>query len=146
LIYLEDQIIGCIGFGDAVLQLKTRDQWIGWDNKTREANLHLVINNVRFLILPWVKIKNLASKILSISVKIVPKDWQSFFVYKPVLIETFVDRKRFFGTSYKAANWIYLGKTRGIGRSGMNYYRHGVVKDVYVFALVKNVGLILKNN
>jgi hypothetical protein len=146
LIYLEDQIIGCIGFGDAVLQLKTRDQWIGWDNKTREANLHLVINNVRFLILPWVKIKNLASKILSISVKIVPKDWQSFFVYKPVLIETFVDRKRFFGTSYKAANWIYLGKTRGIGRSGMNYYRHGVVKDVYVYPLAKDVGLILKNN
>ena len=143
---MEDQIIGCLGYGDAVLKLKNRDQWIGWDIKTREANLHLVINNVRFLIQPWVKIKNLASKILSISVKIVPNDWQQLFGYKPVLIETFIERQRFSGTCYKAANWIYLGETRGIGRKGMDYYKHGIVKDVYVYSLVKNIRSILKLN
>lgn len=136
IVYLNQNIIGCFCFADAVLQLKSRDQWIGWDTKQREAGLHLIINNVRFLILPWVKIKNLASKLLSLGVKIVPHDWQKFYNYRPLLIETFVEKQRFSGASYKAANWIYLGQTRGKGRSGMNYYCHGIIKDVYVYPLI----------
>jgi hypothetical protein len=137
LIYLDQQIIGCFGFADAVLQLKSRDEWIGWDEKQRQANLHLIINNVRFLILPWVKIKYLASMLLGLSAKIVPDQWQKRYNYRPLVIETFVEKRRFTGTSYKAANWIYLGQTRGKGRSGMKYYNHGIIKDVYVYPLTR---------
>jgi len=137
LIYLDQQIIGCFGFADAVLQLKPRDEWITWDEKQRQANLHLIINNVRFLILPWVKIKYLASMLLGLSAKIVPDHWQKRYNYRPLVIETFVEKQRFFGTSYKAANWIYLGQTRGKGRSGMKYYNHGIIKDVYVYPLTR---------
>lgn len=135
LVYLNQDIIACFGLADAVLQLKSRDQWIGWDQRQREANLHLIINNVRFLILPWVSIRNLASKLLSLSTKIVPDHWQKLYNYRPLLIETFVEKQRFSGTSYQAANWIYLGQTRGKGRSGMNYYDHGIIKDIYVYPL-----------
>jgi len=141
LVYLNQDIIGCFGFADAVLQLTSRDQWIGWDSKQREAGLHLIVNNVRFLILPWVKIKNLASKLLSLSAKLVPCDWQKFYNYCPLLIETFVENNLFSGASYKAANWIYLGQTRGKGRSGLKYYAHGIIKDVYVYPLI-NISLL----
>lgn len=137
LVYLEHQLIACFGFADAVLQLKSRDQWLGWDAKQRQAKLHLIINNVRFLILPWVKIKNLASKLLSLSAKIIVDHWENYYNYRPLVIETFVEKQRFAGTSYKAANWIYVGQTRGKGRSGMNYYRHGIIKDVYVYPLTR---------
>lgn len=135
LVYVEQQLIGCFAFADAVLQLQSRDQWIGWNEQQRAANLHLIINNVRFLILPWVQIRNLASKLLSLSTRIVPDDWQRIYHYRPVLIETFVEQQRFRGTCYKAANWIYLGQTAGLGRSGMRYYSHGIIKDIYVYPL-----------
>ncbi len=137
LVYLEHQLIACLGFADAVLQLKSRDQWIGWDVNQRQAKFHLVINNVRFLILPWVKIKYWASKLLSLSAKMIIAHWENYYNYRPLVIETFVEKQRFVGTSYKAANWIYLGQTRGKGRSGMNYYRHNVIKDIYVYPLTR---------
>lgn len=136
LVCLNSQLIGCFAFGDAVLQLTARDQWIGWNQQQRAANLSLVINNVRFLILPWVKIRNLASKLLSLSANIVVSDWERFYSCRPVLIETFVDKGRFTGASYKAANWIHLGQTRGKGRSGQKYYYHGKIKDIYVYPLL----------
>ncbi|UCE07135.1 MAG: DUF4338 domain-containing protein [bacterium] len=136
-VYLNKHLIGCFAFADAVLKLTARDQWIGWNQQQRETGLHLIINNVRFLILPWVKIKNLASKLLSLSAKIVPFNWQQFYHHRPLLMETFVEKQRFTGASYKAANWIYLGQTSGNGRSGMKYYYHGVIKDIYVYPLVK---------
>lgn len=136
-ISLDEHLVGCFAFADAVLKLTARDQWIGWNGQQRQARLHLIINNVRFLILPWVKIKNLASKLLSLSAQIVPLDWQHFYNYRPVLMETFVEQQRFSGASYKAANWIYLGQTRGKARSGMKYYYHGVIKDIYVYPLLK---------
>ncbi|UCE06427.1 MAG: DUF4338 domain-containing protein [bacterium] len=136
-IYLENQIIGCIAFADSVLKLTARDQWVGWTLQQREANLHLIINNVRFLILPWVKVRNLASKLLSLSARIIPSDWQGYYHFRPVLLETFVDQQRFSGASYKAANWLYLGQTQGKGRSGMNYYYHGIIKDIYIYPLLK---------
>jgi hypothetical protein len=135
--YLDQHLIGGFAFSDAVLKLTARDHWIGWNQQQREAKLHLIINNVRFLILPWVNIRNLASKLLSLSAKVVPLDWQRFYNYRPLLMETFVEQQRFTGSSYKAANWIYLGQTRGKGRSGMKYYYHGVIKDIYVYPLIK---------
>ncbi len=136
LIYIANQLIGCFAFADSVLKLTARDQWIGWTAKQREANLHLIINNVRFLILPWVKVKNLASRLLSLSAQIVPSDWLYYYNFRPVMLETFVEKQRFTGASYKAANWIYLGQTKGKGRSGMNYYYHGIIKDIYIYPLL----------
>ena len=136
LIYIANQLIGCFAFADSVLKLTVRDQWIGWTAKQREANLHLIINNVRFLILPWVKVKNLASKLLSLAAQIVPSDWLCYYNFRPVMLETFVETQRFTGASYKAANWIYLGQTKGKGRSGMNYYYHGIIKDIYIYPLL----------
>lgn len=144
LIYSSERLIGCIGFAASVLKLNLRDKWIGWSIEEREKNLHLVINNVRFLILPWVKVKNLATKLLSMASKDVQKDWEAFYGYRPVLIETFVDIGKFIGTSYKAANWIYLGRTIGKGRTGMNYYVHNRPKDVYAYPLRRNFLRLLK--
>jgi hypothetical protein len=138
LIYLDERLIGCIGFSDGILHLSLRDTWIGWEPEVRKKNLHLIINNSRYLILPWVKVKYVSSKILGKISKIIQRDWEIFYGYKPILVETFVDKERFAGTSYKAANWIYLGRTEGKGRKGMHYFYHGHPKDVYVYPLSKN--------
>jgi len=143
-VYSQDKLLGCIGFADAVLKLNLRDKWIGWSIEQREKNLHLIINNVRFLILPWVKVRNLASKILSLVSKQVPEDWNSYYGYRPVLLETFVDIGRFSGTSYKSGNWINLGRTLGKGRSGMKYFIHNRPKDIYVYPLCRNYLRILR--
>jgi hypothetical protein len=137
LMYLDGKLIGCIGFADGVLHLLLRDQWIGWSPEVRRRNLHFIINNNRYLILPWVRVKYLSSKILAMISKRIRDDWDGFYGYKPLLIETFVDVEKFAGTSYKAANWIYLGRTQGKGRRGMEYFYHGKPKDIYVYSLVK---------
>jgi hypothetical protein len=97
--------IGGLSFSSASWRLEKRDAYIGWDDKEREENLHDVVCNSRFLILPWIKVNNLASHILSLAVKRLPLDWQNTYGYKPALIETFVDAEKFSGTCYKAANW-----------------------------------------
>ena len=144
LVYSDNHLISCIGFSDAVLKLNLRDKWIGWSHEEKDERLHLIINNVRFLILPWVKIKNLASKLLSLSLKQVREDWASRYNYHPVLCETFVDIGKFKGSCYKAANWIYLGRTKGKGRHGQKYYWHHRPKDVYVYPLCKDALKILR--
>lgn len=137
LIYLDDNLVGCIGFNDGILKLNLRDKWIGWTKEQREKKLHLIINNNRYLILPWIEIKYLSSKILSKIKQQVSLNWKNYYGYNPILCETFVDKNRFSGTSYKASNWIYLGETKGKGRSGMKYYYHGIKKDVYVYPLCR---------
>lgn len=104
LVYSASGCLGAVGFSAAAWKTKPRDAWIGWSAAQREKNLHLVVNNSRFLILPWARSRNLASKILSMCVKRLPVDWQEVYGYQPVLMETFVERDRFNGTSYKAAN------------------------------------------
>ncbi len=98
----------------------------------------LVVNNVRFLILPWVRIPNFASFILSRGVKTMIRDWEHFYGVKPVLLETFVDKGRFKGTCYRAANWIHVGSTKGYARRGYSYYNHQVPKDIYIYPLHTN--------
>lgn len=146
LIYLDNNLVGCIGFNDGILKFNLRDKWIGWTNTQREKNLHLIINNNRYLILPWIKIKYLSSKILSKISKYVMKSWKSYYGYEPLLLETFVDIEKFKGTSYKAANWKYLGQTKGKGRTGMDYFYHGKIKDAYVYELKKNTRKELLEN
>ncbi len=132
LIAIGKQPIGAIGFCSAVYKLGPRDQYIGWDEATRMLMLPHMINNNRFLILPWIKIKNLASYILSASLKQVRRDWQKQYEVEPYMVETFVDRQLYSGTSLKAANWTYLGITQGYGRQGDTFIYHGRPKDIYV--------------
>jgi len=129
-------ILGCFQFSSPAWKMAPRDRWIGWVDDQRKANLQKIINNSRFLILPWVEVKNLASRVLALAIKTVPDDWESCYGYRPVLLETLVDRKRFKGTCYKAANWIHVGKTTGRGRMDRDHSRQGVaVKEIYVYPL-----------
>ena len=113
LITSADRVLGALGFGAAAWKTAPRDQWIGWTAKQRKRNLHLVVNNARFLILPWVTSRNLASKALGMAARRLPGDWEAAYSYRPVLLETFVQKDRFAGTCYKAANWTCLGDTKG---------------------------------
>jgi len=128
--------LGCFQFSSPAWKMAPRDRWIGWSDVQRKVNLQKIINNSRFLIFPWVKVKNLDSSTLALAVKTVPDDWQGCYGYRPVLMETLVDRKRFKGTCYKAANWIHMGKTVGRGRMDRDNNQQGVaVKEIYVYPL-----------
>jgi transposase len=130
-IYNENDLISLIGFGASAWRVAPRDSYIGWSDDKRKENLHLVINNARFLILPWVKSKNLASKILSEMSKRIQVDWYAKYNYKPVLVETFVDSTKFSGTCYKAANWKYIGITKGRGK--LDYKKEAKLPPKYIF-------------
>jgi SRSO17 transposase len=132
LITMGDRTIGAIGFCSAVYRLGPRDTFIGWNDETRVSLLPRLINNNRFLILPWVKIRNLASHVLSLSLKQVSIDWKRQYGIEPYMVETFVDRGRYTGTCYRAANWLYLGKTQGYGKQKDSFVYHGKHKDIYI--------------
>lgn len=125
--------LGCMQFSASSWSLEVRDKWIRWTVDDRKARLHLIVNNSRFLIYPRVHIRNLASKALSLAAKQVQQDWLREYCYAPVLLETFVDIEKFQGISYKAANWIYLGETKGAGRTG----RKGTLsrKSIFMYPL-----------
>jgi len=114
-VYAGDQLVALLSFGASAWKLAGRDSFIGWQSAQRLKNLQLVVNNARFLILPWIQCKGLASKILSKVNHQLPIDWQPRYGFKPVLLETFVECERHRGTSYKAANWVNVGKTAGRG-------------------------------
>ena len=134
-IYAQNQPIALLGFGAATWQTAPRDLFIGWSHEQRKKNLHLIVNNARFLILPWVQSKNLASMILSKAAKRLPDDWQVQYNYRPVLLETFVEKPRFEGTCYKTANWKYLGQTKGRGKLGVSGKQSVPIKDLWVYPL-----------
>lgn len=132
---LDEQLVSCIAWGSSAWKVACRDQFIGWSCEQRKQNLNGIVNNVRFLILPWITVKHLASKILAVSCRNLPIDWNQAFNEQPVLAETFVDSTRFQGTSYKAANWRYIGNTSGSGKKGTSYHHHGIIKAVFVYPL-----------
>ena len=129
----DEQILGCLLFAFATVSLDCRDQWIGWDEQARQRRLNLVVNNNRFLILPWVEVKNLASKVLSMAAAQVPDDWMALHRFRPVLMETFVDPDKYMGTCYQAANWQLVGQTKG--KKGSARVDAVTQKDVYVYPL-----------
>ena len=131
-----DDILGCFQFSSPAWKMAPRDLWIGWSDKARKVNLQKIVNNSRFLILPWVEVKNLASSVLSLAVRSVAEDWRCTYGYRPVLMETLVDRSRFTGACYRAANWVHIGQTTGRGRMDRDNTRQGVaVKEIYVYPL-----------
>jgi len=128
--------LACLLFGAAAWQSAARDQFIGWSAAQRGQGLGQVINNTRFLILPWVKVAGLASHILSRAVRRLSQDWQGKYGHPVWLVETFVDRDRFVGTAYRAANWQRIGQTQGRGRQGPDpRVRSTSIKEVLVYPL-----------
>ena len=141
-----EQIVAMAGFGAAAWQTAPRDQFIGWTHDQRKANLNLVVNNARFLVLPWIQSKNLASKILSLMIRHLPDDWEERYNIRPVLLESFVQKDRFKGTCYKAANWQNIGETKGRGKLGGQPGKICVpIKDIWVFPLDKKFRVFLKS-
>lgn len=129
------KILALLGFGASAWQSAPRDQFIGWTHAQRQRNLHLIVNNARFLILPWVTSKNLASKILALAARRLPEDWQRRYGYRPVLMETFVEKNRFSGTCYQAANWTCVDQTQGRGKLGPSGKQRVPVKDLWLYPL-----------
>ena len=127
-----------MGWGSAAWSLDQRETWIGWDKKTKDKNLGGIVNNIRFLILPWIKIKYLASHLLGLSAKRITRDWLEKYGEPIYLLETFVEKDRFKGTCYRAANWTYLGQTKGSSKRGSSHHYHGNIKDIYVYPLCRD--------
>jgi hypothetical protein len=138
LIESENGLLGVLGFGASAWKVAPRDRWIGWSDAQRKDRLHLVVNNARFLLLPWIRSKNLASWVLGSCARRLPSDWRQRYGYHPLVIETFVDRERFEGTCYKASNWIRLGETQGRGKLDRYHQGNLPVKVVYVHPLEKD--------
>lgn len=136
--------LGCMQFSSSSWALKERENWIGWKVDDRKARLNLILNNSRYLIFPWVHIKNLASKSLSLAAKQIQEDWLREYCFAPVLLETFVDLEYFKGTCYKAANWKYLGETKGRGRMDRNNKHALSKKAIFMYPLQYDFKEILK--
>src|SRR6266508_4492422 len=135
LIGCEQGWVGALGFSAAALYLKARERWIGWSHQARQAHLRQVVANSRFVIARGVRVKNLASKVLAMAEKRLAKDWHEVYGYSPLLLETYVESKRFAATSYRAANWIHVGQTRGRGRQDREHREKKPIKDIYLYPL-----------
>lgn len=129
------QLLALLSFGASAWKIKPRDEFIGWSEERRRRSLHLIVNNARFLLLPWIHCRNLASRVLSLISRRLPEDWDCRYGYRPVLLETFVEKPRFTGTCYKAANWRYLGDTQGRGKLDTLHRRSEPVKAIWVYPL-----------
>jgi len=137
LFYSSSQVLGCMQFSSPAWRMAVRERWIGWDEQARRGNLQRVVNQSRFLILPWVRIANLASVVLSRALRRLRRDWQERYAVEPLLVETLVDASRYSGHCYRAANWIWLGQTVGRGRMDREHQREGASpKAVWVYPLV----------
>jgi len=135
--------LACLLWTSPAWKMQPRDVWIGWNDEQRCRNLQCIVNNGRFLILPWIRVKGLASKILARSARQLPQDWERHYGHRPLLLETLVDGNRFRGTCYRAANWIHVGQTTGRGRMDREHQASQPVKDIYVYPLVRNARQLL---
>ena len=131
----QDRLLGCLLFGSAAWKCRVRDEFIGWTPHQRQQRLHLITNNTRFLISSSVRVPHLASWILGRVLRRLSDDWHSKYGHDILVVETFVERDRFTGTSYKAANWMCLGSTTGRSRQDRHSTLRVPVKDVYLYPL-----------
>jgi len=142
-VFAGDRQVALLSFGASAWKLAGRERFIGWQEPQRLKNLQLVVNNARFLILPWIQSKGLASKILSRVARQLPLDWQQRYGYRPVLFETFVESERHRGTCYKAANWVHVGQTTGRGKKSVVHRQIIPIKDIWLYPLRKDSVSIL---
>jgi hypothetical protein len=143
IVYSGTRPLSCLAFSSAARHIGPRDKFIGWDKYMRKQNIHLICYNTRFLILPWVSVKYLASHILSKVASIICCDWQALYNHPVHYIETFVDIQRFAGTCYRAANWIYLGDTKGLGKDSKDKIPNRSIKAIYGYPLTRNFKKVL---
>lgn len=136
-------VAGGLQFSSPAWRVEARDQWIGWKDSTRQKHLQRIVSNSRFLILPWIQVKGLASHVLSLVTRQLPEDWYESYRVQPVLLETFVEQQRYRGTCYRAANWVCLGETRGRGRMDRDHREGEPVKTVWVYPLDRRFRQIL---
>jgi len=142
-VFAGEQFVALLSFGASAWKLAGRERFIGWQEPERLKNLQLVVNNARFLILPWIQSKGLASKILSKIARQLPVDWHQRYGYSPVLFETFVESQRHRGTCYKAANWVHVGQTTGRGKKSTVHHQIIPAKDIWLYPLHKNFASVL---
>jgi hypothetical protein len=136
--YCGQRPIACLAFSSAPRHIGCRDRYIGWSKRLRKENIHLLAYNSRFLILPWVRVKHLASHILGRMARILSKDWQAVYHHPIYYLETFVDKQRFSGTCYKAANWVYIGDTTGRGKNDQTHIPNRSIKAVWGYPLTRH--------
>jgi len=137
IVYSGKRPVACLAWSSAPRHIGCRDRHIGWSQKARKAHIHLLSYNTRFLILPWVRVKHLASHILGRMARVLSADWQAVYEHPIHYLETFIDKERFDGTCYKAANWIYLGDTTGRGKDDQTHIPNRSIKAVWGYPLCK---------
>lgn len=146
IIFSNERPIACFAWSSAVRHLKPRDTLIGWNREKRKQNIRYLAYNTRFLILPWVNVKFLASCLLGLISKRISSDWGKVYNHPIYLLETFVDTSRFKATCYKAANWIYVGNTTGRGKNAKTHKPTKTIKSIYVYPLCKDYKERLQND
>jgi hypothetical protein len=137
LVWAQGRPVACVAWSSAPRHIGARDRYIGWTAEARRSNIRLIAYNTRFLILPWVRVEHLASHILGRMAARVSEDWQRIYGHPVYFLETFVDPARFRGTCYRAANWIFLGKTTGRGKQSNSYVPNRSIKEVLGYPLTK---------
>ena len=137
LVWAQGRPIACLAWSSAPRHLGARDRYIGWSAEARRRNIRFVAYNTRFLILPWVRMKHLASHILGCMAARISEDWQRMYGHPIYFLETFVDPERFRGTCYRAANWVLLGNTTGRGKQSNSYVPNRSIKQVLGYPLTK---------
>jgi hypothetical protein len=142
--FLDQELVGLAGWGAAAFRAPLRESYIGWDEATKRERLYLVANNVRFLVLPHVRVRHLASKILASNLRRLSRDWEATWGHQIHLAETFVDTSRFRGTCYRASNWICLGQTAGRSKRGNAYLHGGSAKALYIYPLHRHAQRLLR--
>lgn len=143
MVYAQKRPIACLAWSSAPRHIGSRDRFIGWPAKIRKQNLSQIAYNSRFLILPWVRVPSLASHILGAMARILPRDWNRIYRHEIYYLETFVDKDRFAGTCYKAANWICLGDTTGRGKNDQTNRPNRSIKAVWGYPLTKDFRAVL---
>jgi hypothetical protein len=141
---LSGELVALLGWASAAFRAPLREAYVGWDEATKRRRLHMVANNIRFLILPWVHVRHLASKVLATNLRRLSRDWQMVWKHPIYLAETFVDTTRYRGTCYRAANWLYLGETAGRSKHGNNYTHGGTKKALFVYPLGRHATRCLR--
>jgi Domain of unknown function (DUF4338) len=143
LVWAHGRPIACVAWSSAPRHIGARDRYIGWSQQARRQNLRFLAYNTRFLILPWVRVKHLASHILGRMAARISEDWQQMYGHPIYFLETFVDPERFRGTCYRAANWVVLGKTTGRGKQSNSYIPNRSIKEVLGYPLTRHFRQLL---
>jgi hypothetical protein len=144
LVWAQGRPLGCLGWSSAPRHLGSRDRFIGWNGEARRRNIRFLAYNTRFLILPWAQVPHLASHILGLMAKRLSEDWERLYGHPIYFLETFVDRERFRGTCYRAANWVLLGQTTGRGKDDQTGRANRSIKEVLGYPLHRRFRQLLQ--